>query len=186
MSDWGKVISVFMQGKPAMILAIFVAILAFAPIDSLAEIKQKYEVWVNVAGVLAAASIAGNFLYWLKDIVSAKMDAQRKKEETEAKAIEDQNREVEAFDSLSDDLRAFLCDLYFTGKMSREVPLDDPGIQTLLSQGFVSYARAGMVSAHPRYGRAVMVTLSKRSLRLFKNNESAMRRVYIGLVGLIS
>ena len=69
MSDWGKVISVFMQGKPAMILAIFVAILAFAPIDSLAEIKQKYEVWVNVAGVLAAASIAGNFLYWLKDIV---------------------------------------------------------------------------------------------------------------------
>ena len=110
----------------------------------------------------------------------------RPREEAEAKAIEDQNREVEAFDSLSDDLRAFLCDLYFTGKMSREVPLDDPGIQTLLSQGFVSYARAGMVSAHPRYGRAVMVTLSKRSLRLFKNNESAMRRVYIGLVGLIS
>ena len=93
--------------------------------------------------------------------------------EAEAKAIEDQNREVEAFDSLSDDLRAFLCDLYFTGEMSREVPLDDPGVQTLLSQGFVSYARAGMVTAHPRYGRAVMVTLSKRSLRLFKNNESA-------------
>ena len=181
MSDWGKLFLWMLLTMP-WIVCLITAFLAFFP-DSLTPdvflpLRQEWGGWFVVLFLVALGFSA----VWARKM----WKLLKQKEEAKAKAIEDQNREVEAFDSLSDDLRAFLCDLYFTGEMSREVPLDDPGVQTLLSQGYVSYARAGMVTAHPRYGRAVMVTLSKRSLRLFKNNESAMRRVYIDLVGLIS
>ena len=126
MSDWGKVISVFMQGKAAMILAIFVAILAFAPIDALEphrvwkavvggepneDVRQSidaYQVWLSIAGALAVASIVGNILYWLKGGEIMQW----------LRCWLDQLNRGKAFKQLSEAQQLLVLDLYFGGHAS--------------------------------------------------------------------
>lgn len=146
MSDWGKVISVFMQGKAAMILAIFVAILAFAPIDALEphrvwkavvggepneDVRQSidaYQVWLSIAGALAVASIVGNILYWLKGGEIMQW----------LRCWLDQLNRGKAFKQLSDAQQLLVLDLYFGGHASA-LRFDDEQdeIRELLNEDFV-------------------------------------------------
>ena len=146
MSDWGKVISVFMQGKAAMILAIFVAILAFAPIDALEphrvwkavvggepneDVRQSidaYQVWLSIAGALAVASIVGNILYWLKGGELMQW----------LRCWLDQLNRGKAFKQLSDAQQLLVLDLYFGGHASA-LRFDDEQdeIRELLNEDFV-------------------------------------------------
>ena len=66
MVEWIKLLPDLLHGKPAMIFAIFVAIVACAPIDGLQPVREEYSVVLPVAGALAVAVVIGNFLYWLK------------------------------------------------------------------------------------------------------------------------
>ena len=146
MSDWGKVISVFMQGKAAMILAIFVAILAFAPIDALEphrvwkavvggepneDVRQSidaYQVWLSIAGALAVASIVGNILYWLKGGEIMQW----------LRCWLDQLNRGKAFKQLSEAQQLLVLDLYFGGDASA-LRFDDEQdeIRELLNEDFV-------------------------------------------------
>lgn len=146
MSDWGKIISVFMQGKAAMILAIFVAILAFAPIDALEphrvwkavvggepneDVRQSidaYQVWLSIAGALAVASIVGNILYWLKGGEIMQW----------LRCWLDQLNRGKAFKQLSEAQQLLVLDLYFGGHASA-LRFDDEQdeIRELLNEDFV-------------------------------------------------
>ena len=146
MSDWGKVISVFMQGKAAMILAIFVAILAFAPIDALEphrvwkavvggepneDVRQSidaYQVWLSIAGALAVASIVGNILYWLKGGEIMQW----------LRCWLDQLNRGKAFKQLSEAQQLLVLDLYF-GRHASALRFDDEQdeIRELLNEDFV-------------------------------------------------
>mgnify|MGYP001509265551 FL=1 len=146
MSDWGKVISVFMQGKAAMILAIFVAILAFAPIDALEphrvwkavvggepneDVRQSidaYQVWLSIAGALAVASIVGNILYWLKGGEIMQW----------LRCWLDQLNRGKAFKQLSEAQQLLVLDLYFGGHASALIFDDEQDeIRELLNEDFV-------------------------------------------------
>ena len=146
MSDWGKVISVFMQGKAAMILAIFVAILAFAPIDALEphrvwkavvggepneDVRQSidaYQVWLSIAGALAVASIVGNILYWLKGGEIMQW----------LRCWLDQLNRRKAFKQLSEAQQLLVLDLYFGGHASALIFDDEQDeIRELLNEDFV-------------------------------------------------
>ena len=146
MSDWGKVISVFMQGKAAMILAIFVAILAFAPIDALEphrvwkavvggepneDVRQSidaYQVWLSIAGALAVASIVGNILYWLKGGEIMQW----------LRCWLDQLNRGKAFKQLSEAQQLFVLDLYFGWHASALIFDDEQDeIRELLNEDFV-------------------------------------------------
>ena len=146
MSDWGKVISVFMQGKAAMILAIFVAILAFAPIDALEphrvwkavvggepneDVRQSidaYQVWLSIAGALAVASIVGNILYWLKGGEIMQW----------LRCWLDQLNRGKAFKQLSEAQQLLVLALYFGGHASALIFDDEQDeIRELLNEDFV-------------------------------------------------
>lgn len=146
MSDWGKVISVFMQGKAAMILAIFVAILAFAPIDALEphrvwkavvggepneDVRQSidaYQVWLSIAGALAVASIVGNILYWLKGGEIMQW----------LRCWLDQLNRGKAFKQLSEAQQLLVLDLYFGGHASAlRFDGEQDEIRELLNEDFV-------------------------------------------------
>lgn len=151
MSDWGKIISVFMQGKAAMILAIFVAILAFAPIDALEphrvwkavvggepneDVRQSidaYQVWLSIAGALAVASIVGNILYWLKG--GEVMQWLRR--------WRDQSGRKKTFKQLTEAQQLLVLDLYFGGHASG-LRFDDEKdeIRELLNEDFVEISWA--------------------------------------------
>ena len=85
MSDWGKVLLAFLQGKPAMILLIGVAIIAFVPFECLKQVKQEYAIWVTLAGVLSVSSVCVNILFWVKDYLCS---SQAKKKEEDVATVE--------------------------------------------------------------------------------------------------
>lgn len=129
-----------------MILAIFVAILAFAPIDALEphrvwkavvggepneDVRQSidaYQVWLSIAGALAVASIVGNILYWLKGGEVMRW----------LRRWLDQSGREKAFKQLSEAQQLLVLDLYFGGHVS-SLRFDDEKdeIRELLNEDFV-------------------------------------------------
>ena len=141
-----KLIPVLLHGKPAMIFAIFVAIVAFAPIDALEphrvwkavvggepneDVRQSidaYQVWLSIAGALAVALIVGNILYWLKGGEIMQW----------LRCWLDQLNRGKAFKQLSEAQQLLVLDLYFGGHASA-LRFDDEQdeIRELLNEDFV-------------------------------------------------
>lgn len=128
MVEWIKLLPDLLHGKPAMIFAIFVAIVAFAPIDGLQPVREEYSVVLPVAGALAVAVVIGNFLYWLKG--GEVMQWLRR--------WRDQSGRKKTFKQLSETQQLLVLDLYFGGHASG-LRFDDEKdeIRELLNEDFV-------------------------------------------------
>lgn len=133
MVEWIKLLPDLLHGKPAMIFAIFVAIVAFAPIDGLQPVREEYSVVLPVAGALAVAVVIGNFLYWLKG--GEVMQWLRR--------WRDQSGRKKTFKQLSETQQLLVLDLYFGGHASG-LRFDDEKdeIRELLNEDFVEISWA--------------------------------------------
>ena len=157
MSDWGKVLLAFLQGKPAMILLICVAIIAFVPFECLEQVKQEYAVWVTLAGVLSVSSVCVNILFWVKDYLCSSQ-AKKKEENLATMAI------WRRFVRLTPGAQMFLVRLFFSRQMSEVVEFNDPMISTLRELNFLTVINDGMVSVSGSGQVVITVMISQPML----------------------
>lgn len=169
MSDWGKVILEFMQGKPAMILLICVAIIAFVPFECLEQVKREYAIWVTLAGVFSVSSVSVNLLFWAKDLLSESVT----KQQEEASAVE---AIWGRFTRLHPKMQMFLIRLFFSGHMSETVRLKDPMVATLRNQGFLIVINDGMVSSDGSGELVVTVMISQPMLDFMNKYSEEFRK----------
>lgn len=162
MSDWGKIVSDFTQSRRAMILAIFVAIVAFAPIDAFESFRLQHEVVLKLVGAFAVASILGNLLFWFRDMVMQYVSAKAEEAKVQRKRTEAEEKLWRRFVALNPRMQMFIIELYFSGDMSARVKLHDPMIVTLKQQGFLVTPRNGWKSLDDLGNLIVTVMLSKR------------------------
>lgn len=166
MSDWGKVLLAFLQGKPAMILLICVAIIAFVPFECLEQVKQEYAVWVTLAGVLSVSSVCVNILFWVKE------SRDKKKEEDLA---------TEAFwgrfTRLHPEMQMFVIRLFFSGRMSTTARLDDPMVAALRDQGFLTVINDGMAMLDKTGELVITVMISQPMLEFMEKHSEEFRKL---------
>lgn len=141
-----KLIPVLLHGKPAMIFAIFVAIVAFAPIDSLESVREYFGPVLPAIGALAVAVVVGNILFCLKDSEVARWPYRRLERRKRGKA----------FKKLSEAQKLLVLDLQFGGP-ERYFRFDDSKdeIRELLNEELVEQ---GWIDSDP--GRSLQLTQS--------------------------
>lgn len=161
-----KLIPVLLHGKPAMIFAIFVAIVAFAPIDSLESVREYFGPVLPAIGALAVAVALGNILYWLKGGEVMRW----------LRRWLDQSGRKKAFKQLSEAQQLLVLDLYFGGHVS-SLRFDDEKdeIRELLNEDFVelSWVDSGL-------GCPLRLTPSAREfIHQDKKQQKALRKELI-------
>lgn len=169
MFDWGNFISVFLRGKPAMILLVFIALVALLPIPALEQFKLEYAPWVTVAGLFAVSSVIVNVVFWLKDQLIAK----NKKQKEEASATE---AIWGRFTRLHPQMQMFVIHLFFSGQMSTTVRFKDPMVSALIDQGFLTVTNGGMVTSDNSGELVITVTLSRPMLAFMEKHSEEFRR----------
>ena len=169
MSDWGKVLLAFLQGKPAMILLICVAIIAFVPFECLEQVKQEHAVWVTLAGVLSVSSVCVNILFWVKDYLCSSQ-AKKKEEDSVTMAI------WRRFVRLHPDMQMFLISLFFSRRLSMTVRYEDPVIATLREQGFLTVINDGAVTMNSTGELVITVMISQPMLDFMERHSEEFQK----------
>lgn len=170
MSDWGKVLLAFLQGKPAMILLICVAIIAFVPFECLEQVKQEYAVWVTLAGVLSVSSVCVNILFWVKDYLCSSQ-AKKKEEDLATEAIWGR------FTRLHPEMQMFVIRLFFSGRMSTTARLDDQMVAALRDQGFLTVINGGMATLDAVGDVVITVMISQPMLEFMEKHSEEFREL---------
>lgn len=175
MSDWGKVLLTFLQGKSAVILLVFIAFVALMPIPVLEQFKQEYEPWVTLAGLFAVSSVIVNIVVWLKDQLIAK-SRQQKEENSATEAIWGR------FTRLHPEMQMFVICLFFSGRMSATARLNDPMVAALRDQGFLTVINGGMATLDA--GGEVMntVMISQPMLEFMERHSEEFRKQGDGIM----
>ena len=169
MSDWGNLIPVFLRGKPAMILLIFFAIVAFMPIPAFEQFRQEFSPWVEVVGALAVASVLGNLLFWLKDYLCSSQ-VKKKEEDLATEAIWGR------FTRLHPEVQMFVIRLFFSGRMSTTARLDDPMAAALRDQGFLTVINGGMAMLDKTGELVITVMISQPMLEFMEKHSEEFRK----------
>lgn len=169
MSNWGNIILGFLQGKPAMILLVCVAVIAFVPFDSLEQVKQKYGIWITLAGVFSASSVFVNVLFWGKDWLY-KVRREQKKEDVMTNTV------WRRFTRLHPTMQKIIIDLFFSGQISMVARLNDPMVATLRDQGFLTVSNNGMLTTDDSGEFVITVMISTWMLDFMEEHKEEFQK----------
>ncbi len=164
MLDWSKFL-VFLQSKNAVILAVFVAIVAFVPIEALRGFREQYEVLITLAGVFACCVIGVNALWWIGPKINNELEHWRSDRADE--------KELNLFLSLQPAQQLLILRMYYGGQKSHSFDANQEQIVELVNEDYVD--ESSVISSDGRGCDVVGLYLTERSFTVIRNNRAQLR-----------